>query len=69
MSVESILAEYLKQYPFGYGGQSANRDRYHWLAAFLRSIEAGDDDETLVVKYDGKIDRETGEFLKRQIEK
>ena len=68
MTVESILSAYLKEYPCDQG-EIKNRERYHWLAAFLRSIEAGENDETLAVKYEGKIDRETGEFLKRQLEK
>lgn len=68
MSVESILSAYLKEYPCE-PGESKNSKRYHWLAAFLRSIEAGEDDETLFVKYGGKIDRGTGDFLRRQIQK
>lgn len=61
MSVESILSAYLKEHD--------NPEQYAILSAFVRDCAVGADDETLWLKYDGKIDRETGEFLKKQIGK
>ena len=69
MTVESILSAYMKEYPFEKGKDGPERDRYYWLSGFLRSIKAGEDDEMIAEKYLDKIDRETGEFLKKQIGK
>lgn len=69
MTVEAILTAYRKEFPFTPGEQIENRERYYWLSGFLRSVESGEDDETLWAKYGGKVDRKMGEFLKRQMEK
>ena len=67
MTIETILSAYLKEFPFQPGEHSENRDRYYWLSGFLRSVQAGEDDETIWAKHGGKVDREMGEFLKRQM--
>lgn len=67
MTPETILSAYLKEFPFHPSEESANRERYYWLSGFLRSVQAGEDDETIWEKHGGKVDREMGEFLKRQM--
>lgn len=67
MTIETILSAYLKEFPFTQGEHSANRERYYFLSGFLRSVQAGEDDETLWAKHGGKVDRGTGDFLKRQM--
>jgi len=69
MTVESILSEYRRQFPFEPGEASENRERFYWLSGFLRDVAAGVGDEPLCEKYEGKLDRQAGEFLKTQIEK
>lgn len=67
MTVETILSAYRKEFPFTPGEESESRERYYWLSGFLRSVQAGEDDEAIWAKHGGKVDRAAGDFLKRQM--